>query len=767
MNNQENNTYNVAIAVTLSKVNSKTWEIISQVLWADYDIKDYSNVSSEIKDLQVKFNLWDCYVFDTKNWFTALFLWDYKTKLELKEIFSHSKYVDSKFIEYVTSDKYNSTTTRTSWKNDNDIIFKEIIKSEKKLKVFEIKEIERNFNFINNRILNPVIDTSKFSHTTDWEWNIVSANYNKEDIIKELSNSNIINSEEVELLKSSSKTEDINEFELKKEDEYESEYENENEDEDFEKEISLIENEENTITQKDDKELEKILNLPGTKETENKYRINILDIYKIPKDIKDCINYWYSKPIIQKLILQSWKGYELGWFSWKTLSSSVDILYKHPKTRLKAKDWWVVYYYEYIDKKWNKKVEDVYDNRYVFEEWTNDDKELNNIFRWFNQKFHFNNIPSNFFRSWASYDTELLFKDYKRLYEEKTWKTLEENNLPKAIQLQKKKFFKENIFTKNQYKYVNWYDIVFDFDSSDENWTESYDESLKLVKYFRKNKIPFTDTFSWSKWFHIKIPSYYINKAMPELVDFLRLNNSHLTILEKWIKNFAEKNWFKSDDNVYKHYTSFIRNEYSIHPKTWSLVTPLTDRQRNSLYWNKTTRLSLKEIQDKFKITPTADFNLLRKLRVDTKLLRVEIPEAIRNKYLELKIPRLVSQKEFINITTDNSGKSLLNPKDIDSVNLIFKILNNEIKRLKEEDLESFNSFVWIWEFCYSFDFTWKDWKTVTKEINIELIDAYSLSDDEWNLINADYRKEREYYNWQENLREFLMNEIWLRNIIN
>lgn len=133
---------------------------------------------------------------------------------------------------------------------------------------------------------------------------------------------------------------------------------------------------------------------------------------------------------------------------------------------------------------------------------------------------------------------------------------------------------------------ISSFDIVYDFDTPDADSADSYVECRKLRDEFKKLWVPFSLNFSGSKGFHIKIPWELIAEACPKLISFIKENPNNIKNLFRALEHFAEERWIEIDKWVYSgDLRCLIRVEWSVHPVTWSIVKPLSDREFNSLEW--------------------------------------------------------------------------------------------------------------------------------------------------------------------------------------
>lgn len=85
------------------------------ILMLDYDIKDIRKVKESIRECQEFWDLADCYIYETKNGFHALFYYDHMPFERCKMIIDYAKYVDPMF-KYI-SKFYSHKTLRTAGKH--------------------------------------------------------------------------------------------------------------------------------------------------------------------------------------------------------------------------------------------------------------------------------------------------------------------------------------------------------------------------------------------------------------------------------------------------------------------------------------------------------------------------------------------------------------------------------------------------------------------------------------------------------------------------
>jgi len=192
-------------------------------------------------------------------------------------------------------------------------------------------------------------------------------------------------------------------------------------------------------------------------------------------------------------------------------------------------------------------------------------------------------VPLHFFKSVASFDfTDGFLGDARKNL-----------NLRNFAEVKNVRSYLE----EHKMELLQSFDIVYDFDTPDANSDESYLECRKMRDEFKKMWLPFSLNFSWSKWFHIKIPGEILLAEVPELIDFIKKDPKNIREVFRWLEKFAENKGIIIDKWVYAwDLRCLIRVEWSVHPATWSVTKPLSDKEFDSLSWK-----TLAEIQEMYK----------------------------------------------------------------------------------------------------------------------------------------------------------------------
>lgn len=201
------------------------------------------------------------------------------------------------------------------------------------------------------------------------------------------------------------------------------------------------------------------------------------------------------------------------------------------------------------------------------------------------EKTRLDELPLNFFHSHALLDID---------------------NIPKTplMDFGKQKETREEI-SENILSLITWFDIIFDMDCDDPQSDRSYIQTRKLRDLFLKMNIPFSLNFSWSKWFHVRIPAELVNDACPKFIEHLKKDRNNIRKVFDKLIEFTSKNDIEIDEWAYSgDLRSLIRVQWSVHQWTWSIVKPLTDEEFDSLRGK-----SLEEMQKIYRVDNQMKWN--------------------------------------------------------------------------------------------------------------------------------------------------------------
>ena len=576
--------------VTLASwITNKVWEW-EYFLFLDYDLEKekYHKIEEEISSLINTFNLSTADIYGTHSGFHVYFFFDNSlSKEDIVSILDKSELIDQKFkdaFDFFSKDWKWATLRLNGKHKKRDIYFYW------KIKWREPNYIEKSVwdslkMLVESQISDPFINLKSYQYEYEIDWNI------KRDI----SNS------------------------------------------DLEKSIPEVNKEPQNKIDK--------IDVNKNKET---IKLSPEELFPKNSEITKERQLWYQWPyknIIARLISASVENRECAFIENRDVSLALNILNNFISYDDKTDKF---LYHDFLTKKASsRKIDDegIKNNLLKLTKYNNKKYKIDQFVR--RRPFFMNNsviqnimmksfdysiekswildTPLHFFKSVASLDTcnHVLSEKIKttsiyNFNSDEWWKT-SINNIARWMR-------------ENKLDILDSFDLIYDFDTKNWDSTESYDECRKMRDLLNSKQIPFSLNFSWSKWFHIRIPGKLINKATPELSKYLKKDENNIKHIFESLMEYAYSNNIKIDEGVYSwDVRCLIRTEWSIHQSTGSVVKPLTDKEFDELKGN-----TLFQIQELFKPS-----NLLKwkKLNVQKKdiIIRVDLWDWIFNSWEEMR----------------------------------------------------------------------------------------------------------------------------------
>lgn len=616
----------------------------------DYDNVDKLSVIKEIEKLQKQFNLSDAQIYKTNNWYHVYYFYDNSLSAEqIKTIFKSSELVDSNFVaNFETFSKDDLwLVIRTGWKYENNDIIQSDLIQWREPNLLEKSIWDSLKNLVSYQLSNPLIDTNKYKYEID---SVAPGNEKSTPVSVFLDESNIPSS--VETLK---------------------EYHKQNPTSIREQYINNTHNRVSPFIEKEDiKEyIERDQDIVDTIETEEEFENDLngfsselkekqneeLEVKKITVDeiwpknsiITEARKKWYANPFIPRLISASAEGREVWFIKDQKIQKLADELWKKQGVQYKISNFAA--------------------KRTIFLNNTIEREQMEKVFYYNVEKTSTIISPLSFFESVAKFD--LKNPEFKEM----------RKNTPLHDNEKRKKL--TEYMNENFLNLIVGYDIIFDFDTSDVNSTESYDNAKKMKDLLQKMRIPFSINFSGSKGFHIRIKSDLVNQACPEFLDYIRENTTNIRNVFNKLEDFAKSNWIKIDMWLYNwDLRGLIRVEWSVHQATGSVAKPLKNTEFDELQG-----MTLKQIQEKFSVENLLKWNFQQKLQRNEFITKMEV-DWIYMSWEEMRDSWMYND-------IDDNWKSVWENYRNDYINPI----NKELRAIAKEDPKKFAEIISKWEY--------------------------------------------------------------------
>lgn len=358
---------------------------------------------------------------------------------------------------------------------------------------------------------------------------------------------------------------------------------------------------------------------------------------------------WYWNPFVPRLISASTEGREVGFIKDQKIQKIADELW------LKQ---WVKY-----------QISNFAAKRMIFLNNTVDREQMEKVFYYNVEKTSTIVSPLSFFESVAKLDMKNpMFKELRK-------------NTPLHDNEKRKEL--SSFIQINFLDLITWYDVIFDFDTSDWNSTKSYDNAKKMRDLLKVMRIPFSLNFSWNKWFHIRIKSDIINQACPEFLEYIKENTTNIRNVFSRLESFAKSKGIEIDMWLYNwDLRGLIRVEWSVHQSTGAVVKPLKDSEFDELEW-----MTLKQIQEKFSVDNVLKWNFQQKLQ------RNEFITKMENNWIFMSWEEMKDSGMYND--TESNWKTIWENVRSDYINPI----NKELRAISKEDPKLFSQIIENWEY--------------------------------------------------------------------
>lgn len=613
----------------------------------DYDNVDKLSVVKDIEKLQKKYNLSSAQFFRTHNWYHVYFFYDNSLSAEqVLKILNDSEFVDHNFLlNFETLSKEGLwLVIRTGGKYEgNDISQVDEIHG-REANLLEKSVWDSLREIVTYQINNPLIEANKYKYEID---SIAPGNEKSTPISIVIDESQIPSSvnalneykEKNPTIHSritSANNQRVSPFIDKEELQEHLKKEQAKENIEIEIEDDILENFSSELKEKQKEELEV-------------KKITIDEIWPKNSIVTEARKKWYANPFVPRLISASAEGREVGFIKDQKIQKIADELWEKQGVQYKISNFAA--------------------KRMIFLNNTVDREQMEKVFYYNVEKTSTITSPLAFFESVAKLDMKNpIFKELRK-------------NTPLHDNEKRKEL--SSYMHSNFLDLVTGYDIIFDFDTSDWNSTESYDNAKKMKELLQKMRIPFSLNFSWNKGFHIRIKSNFVNEACPEFLEYIIENTTNIRNVFNKLEAFAKQNNIKIDMWLYNwDLRGLIRVEWSIHQFTWSVVKPLKDSEFDELQG-----MTLKQIQEKFSVDNLLKWNFQQKLQRNEFITKMEV-DWIYMSWEEMRDSWMYND-------IDDNWKSVWENYRNDYINPI----NKELRAIAKEDPKKFAEIISKWEY--------------------------------------------------------------------